>query len=53
VEILNGYNVKKNCHRLPALLQQPSSTSTRKFGGNYEVIHHTQLIAELNPRRQD
>ena len=32
---------------LPALLQHAARTSTRDFGGRYEVVHHTELLAEL------
>jgi Fe-S oxidoreductase len=46
VEKLNGYGVKK------VLVQCPHCLNTIKnefpeFGGNYEVVHHTQLIARL------
>ncbi len=46
IEILNGYSVRK------ILTACPHGFNTLKneypqFGGNFEVIHHTQLIAEL------
>ncbi len=46
IEIINGYNVKK------ILTTCPHGYNSFKyeypqFGGNYEVVHHTQLIAEL------
>ncbi len=46
VEKLNGYGVKK------VLVQCPHCMNTIKnefpqFGGNYEVVHHTQLISRL------
>jgi Fe-S oxidoreductase len=46
VEILNGYGVKK------ILVQCPHCLNTIKnelpqFGGRYEVVHHTELIARL------
>lgn len=46
VETMNGYGVKK------IITQCPHCFNTLKneypqFGGNYEVIHHTQLIAQL------
>jgi Fe-S oxidoreductase len=46
VERLNGYGVKK------ILVQCPHCLNTIKnelpqFGGNYQVVHHTELIARL------
>jgi len=46
IEILNGYNVKK------ILTTCPHCFNTLKheypqFGGNFEVIHHTQFFADL------
>jgi Fe-S oxidoreductase len=46
VEKMNGYGVKK------VLVQCPHCMNTIKnelpqFGGNYEVVHHTQLISQL------
>src|SRR6266568_668920 len=46
VEKLNGYGVKK------VLVQCPHCLNTIKnelpqFGGRYEVVHHTELIAQL------
>jgi len=46
VETLNGYGVKK------ILVQCPHCLNTLKnelpqFGGNYEVVHHAELIARL------
>ena len=34
-------------HQLPALLQLPSRTSTPPLGGNYEVMHGTELVSRL------
>lgn len=46
IETLNKYNVKRivaHCpHCVNALLKDYS-----QFGGHYEVVHHTQLLAEL------
>ncbi len=46
VELMNGYGVKK------VLVQCPHCLNTIKnelpqFGGSYEVVHHTELIARL------
>ncbi|MBI4301755.1 MAG: (Fe-S)-binding protein [Chloroflexi bacterium] len=46
IEVLNGYNVKK------IVTQCPHCYNTLKneypqFGGNYEVIHHSQFLAQL------
>ncbi|HET7826939.1 MAG TPA: heterodisulfide reductase-related iron-sulfur binding cluster [Anaeromyxobacter sp.] len=46
VDVLNGHGVKK------VLVQCPHCLNTIKnefpqFGGNYEVVHHTELIARL------
>ncbi|MFC1963892.1 heterodisulfide reductase-related iron-sulfur binding cluster [Chloroflexota bacterium] len=46
IEILNGYNVKK------ILTTCPHGYNSLKyeypqFGGNFEVVHHTELIADL------
>jgi len=46
IEILNGYNVKK------ILTCDPHDYNTLKneycdFGGNYEVIHHTEFLNDL------
>ncbi|MFC1955666.1 heterodisulfide reductase-related iron-sulfur binding cluster [Chloroflexota bacterium] len=46
VEILKSYNVKKiltTCPHCFNILMQEYP----QFGGNFEVIHHTQLIADL------
>ncbi len=46
IEILNGYNIKK------IVTACPHGYNTLKneypaLGGNYEVVHHTELIADL------
>ncbi len=46
VEVMNGYNVKK------IIATCPHGYNTLKkeyknFGGNYEVFHHTEIIADL------
>ena len=46
VDMLNGYNVRKivtHCpHCLNTMLNEYPS-----YGGNYEVVHHTELIGDL------
>lgn len=46
VEILNGYGVKRIVTHCPHCLHTLMADYPQ-FGGNYEVIHHTQLIDEL------
>ena len=46
VEVLNKYNVKKILTHCPHCLHSLKSEYPQ-FDGNYEVIHHTQLIAQL------
>ncbi|MDP4160040.1 MAG: heterodisulfide reductase-related iron-sulfur binding cluster, partial [Bacillota bacterium] len=46
VEILNNYNVKKIVTACPHCLNTLKNEYP-DFGGNYEVIHHTQLIDQL------
>ena len=46
VEILNGYGVKKIVTSCPHCLTSLKHEYPR-FGGNFEVIHHSQLIAGL------
>ena len=46
VELLNGYKVKKIITACPHCLNTLRNEYP-EFGGNYEVIHHTQLIEEL------
>jgi len=46
VELLNGYKVKKIITACPHCLNTLKNEYP-DFGGNYEVIHHTQLIEEL------
>ena len=49
IEVLKGYKVKK------ILVQCPHCYNTLKheypqFGGNFEVVHHAELIADLHAR---
>jgi len=46
VEVLNGYGVKKIVTTCPHCLNTLKNEYPA-FGGNYEVVHHTQLICEL------
>ena len=46
IEILNSYNVKKIVTSCPHCFNGLKHEYPQ-FGGNFEVIHHSQLIAEL------
>ncbi|TGE33372.1 heterodisulfide reductase-related iron-sulfur binding cluster [Desulfosporosinus sp. Sb-LF] len=46
IEVLNGYKVKKIITACPHCLNTLKNEYP-EFGGNYEVIHHTQLIDQL------
>lgn len=46
VELLNGYKIKKIVTHCPHCLHT-LATDYPQFGGNFEVLHHTQLIDEL------
>jgi Fe-S oxidoreductase len=46
VELLNGYKVKKILTHCPHCMHT-LKVEYPQFGGNYEVVHHTQFIAEL------
>ena len=46
VEMLNNYKVKRMLTHCPHCLHT-IGTEYPKFGGKYEVVHHTQLIEEL------
>ncbi len=46
VETLNGYNVKKIVTNCPHCMHT-IKTEYPQFGGEYEVVHHSQLIDEL------
>lgn len=46
IELLNGYNVKKVLTSCPHCLHTLKADYPQ-FGGNYEVVHHTQLIEQL------
>lgn len=46
VETLNGYKVKKIVTNCPHCLNTLKN-EYRAFGGNYEVVHGTQLVARL------
>ena len=45
-ELMNGYNVKKIITTCPHCYNTIRNEYP-DFGGNYEVIHHTELLAEL------
>ena len=46
IEILKRYNVKKILTTCPHCFNSLKHEYPQ-FGGNFEVIHHTQLIADL------
>ena len=46
VEILNGYNVKKIVTSCPHCYNNLKHEYSQ-FGGNFEVVHHSQFIADL------
>jgi Fe-S oxidoreductase/nitrate reductase gamma subunit len=46
IEVLNGYGVKKIVTACPHCYNS-IKTEFPQFGGNYEVIHHSELIDEL------
>lgn len=46
VEVLNGYNVKKIVTACPHCFNTLKN-EYHQFGGEYEVIHHSELIAQL------
>jgi Fe-S oxidoreductase len=46
IEVLNRYGVKKVLTHCPHCLHT-LKTEYPQFGGNYEVVHHTQLIEQL------
>ncbi len=46
VTLMNNYNVKKVVTACPHCFNAIKN-DWKDFGGNYEVIHHTQLIADL------
>ncbi len=46
IEVLNGYNIKKIVTACPHCFNTIKNEYPQ-LGGNYEVIHHTQLIANL------
>jgi Fe-S oxidoreductase/nitrate reductase gamma subunit len=46
VDVLNGYGVKKILVQCPHCLNTIQNEFPQ-FGGNFEVVHHTQLIARL------
>ncbi len=46
VEILNNYKIKRIMAHCPHCLHT-LKTDYPQFGGNYEVLHHTQVIEEL------
>jgi Fe-S oxidoreductase/nitrate reductase gamma subunit len=46
IEILNGYGVKKIVTACPHCYNSLKN-EYRQFGGNYEVVHHSQFIRQL------
>ncbi|MCK9211421.1 MAG: (Fe-S)-binding protein [Ignavibacteriaceae bacterium] len=46
VETLNGYGVKKIVTSCPHCFNSLKN-EFKQFGGNYEVIHHTEMISEF------
>ncbi len=46
VETLNGYGVKKIVTACPHCFNSLKN-EFKQFGGNYEVIHHTEMISEF------
>jgi Fe-S oxidoreductase len=46
IEVLNGYGVKKIVTACPHCFQS-LGREYKQFGGDYEVIHHSQFIEEL------
>jgi len=46
VETLNGYDVKKIVTACPHCFNSLKN-EFKQFGGNYEVIHHTEMISEF------
>jgi Fe-S oxidoreductase len=46
VEVLNGYNVKKIVTGCPHCFNTIKN-EYHQFGGEYEVLHHSELIAQL------
>ena len=46
IETLNGYNVKKIVTGCPHCFNS-LKTEFPQFGGNYEVVHHTEMIDDL------
>lgn len=46
IEILNGYGVKKIVTACPHCFHSLKN-EYKQFGGNYEVLHHSQLIKKL------
>lgn len=51
VEVLNGYNTKKIVTACPHCFNTLKN-EYHQFGGEYEVIHHSELIAELIEKRK-
>lgn len=51
VEVLNGYNVKKIVTSCPHCFNTIKNEYPQ-FGGEYEVLHHSELIAELLEKKK-
>ena len=49
IATLNGYGVKKIVVTCPHCLQSLGK-EYKQFGGDYEVMHHTTFLQELDPR---
>lgn len=51
VEVLNGYNVKKIVTACPHCFNTIKN-EYHQFGGEYEVLHHSELIADLIAKKK-
>ena len=51
VEVLNGYNVKKIVTACPHCFNTIKN-EYHQFGGEYEVLHHSELIADLLEKKK-
>lgn len=51
VEVLNGYNVKKIVTACPHCFNTIKN-EYHQFGGEYEVLHHSELIADLLEKKR-
>ena len=46
IEIMNTYEVQKNCYCLPPFFNTLKNEYP-DLGGKYDVVHHTELLKEL------